>query len=119
MTAAFYSSIQPLQTKRVWHGEAIDRLLLLWPVTAIAVGTLLLSLFGLALGAAITFGLLAGCAIAMAWTFITLPYARLRDGLKTYDVATVNKQRPREPRPRPPILMSQQETVYLIAAFYR
>ena len=119
MTAATYSSTHPLQAKRIWHGDVIDRLLLLWPITAVATGALLLSLFGLAIGAAITFGLLAGCVVALAWTFITVPYARLRDGLKTYEADTTDDQPPREPRPHAPVLLSQVETMYLIASFHR
>ena len=118
MTAAAYSLTRPLQAKRVWHSDAIDRLLLRWPIVALATGATLLWLFGLAVGAAVTFGLLAGCMVAFAWTFVTLPYARLRDGLKTYEVARTGTYAPRQPRPRQPTLIRQEETIYLIARYY-
>lgn len=114
MTAAAYSSTKPLQAKRVWHADVIDRLLLLWPVTAIVTG-MLLSVFGLALGAAITFGLLAGCAIALVWTFVTVPYARLRDGLTTYKIARTDGPLPRGARYDAPVLISR-ETIFWIAS---
>ena len=115
--AATYSSTTPLQAKRVWHGDVVDRLLLLWPVVAVATSAALLWLFGLAVGAAIAFGLLAGCAVALAWTFLTLPFARLRDGLTTYMVEASDEAGPR--RPNPPVAVSRQDVIYLIAAFHR
>ncbi len=118
MSAATYSSTRPLQAKRVRHGDVIDRLLLLWPMVAVATGAVLLWLFGLAVGAAVTFGLLAGCAVALAWTFATVPYARLRDGLKTYEVDTTDEQTPRKPRRQTTILMSR-ETLFWITALNR
>ena len=105
-----------------------------------ATGAVLLWIFQFAVGAAITFGLLAGCVVALAWTFATPPFARLRDGLTSYEVGKPATQRSheyhltaigigkdaqieliasKEPKPRMPVLMSREETMYWIAAFHR
>lgn len=65
----------------------IDRLLVLWPFTAVATGAVLLWGFGLPPGGAIAYGLLAGGAVALTWAFATVPFNRLADGLKTYEIA--------------------------------
>jgi hypothetical protein len=117
-TAAVYSSTKPLQGKRVWRSDVIDRLLRAWPTIAVAMGAAALSVFGLAVGAAITFGLLAGCAIALAWTLATVPFARIRDGLTTYEIDSAGEQPPRGARRGATILMSR-ETLLWITAVHR
>lgn len=67
--------------------SSIDRLLVLWPFTAVATGAVLLWGFGLPTGGAIAYGLLAGGAVALTWAFATVPFNRLADGLKTYEIA--------------------------------
>jgi len=118
MTTATYSSTKPLQAKRIWHSDVIDRLLLVWPVLAVATGAILLWLFGFAPGAAITFGLLAGCVVAVAWTFATVPYARLSDGLKTYEIDSTGTPTPRDRRVQKTIMMSH-ETVFWAVSLNR
>jgi len=98
------------------HRGVIDRLLLLWPTAAVATGAILLWIFGMAPNAAITFGLLAGCIVAVIWVMATAPTERLSDGLRAYDAVETP---PRDETARPAGYLSSNELLYWIAAYYK